>query len=104
MHLTKPKEGSIAVIGLGKAGLPLAAVIANNDITVIGIDVDKKRCDNINNGINPIPEEEGLDELIKNLGGKTLVASTKYQDAEKCTFFIVIVPLFIDENNEPDFL
>ena len=103
MHPKKSKERSIAVIGLGKAGLPLAAVIANSDITVIGIDVDKKRCDTINNGINPIPEEEGLGELIKNFGGKTLVASTKYQDAEKCTFFIVIVPLFIDQNNEPDF-
>jgi len=99
IHLNK----FIAVIGLGKAGLPLAAVIANSGLTVIGIDVDKKRCDKINNGINPIPEEEGLDDLVKNFGGKTLVASTTYQDAEKCCFFIVIVPLFIDENNKPDF-
>ena len=103
MHSKKPKEGYIAVIGLGKAGLPLAAVIANNGKPVIGIDVDEKRCDKINNGINPIPEEKGLDELVKNFGGKTLVASTTYEDAEKCTFFIVIVPLFIDENNQPDF-
>ena len=103
MHPKTLKERSIAVIGLGKAGLPLAAVIANSGSTVIGIDVDKKRCDKINNGINPIPEEEGLDALVKNYGGKRLVASTRYQDAEKCNFFIVIVPLFIDENNEPDF-
>ena len=99
----KPKEGSIAVIGLGKAGLPLAAVIAKSGIPVIGIDVDEKRCNKINNGINPILEEEGLDELVKNFGGKTLVASTTYEDAEKCSFFIVIVPLFIDEYNQPDF-
>jgi UDP-N-acetyl-D-mannosaminuronic acid dehydrogenase len=103
MRLKNHEEKSIAVIGLGKAGLPLAAVIANSGITVIGIDADKKRCDIINKGINPIPEEAGLEELIKKFGGKTLVASTEYQDAEKCKFFIVIVPLFIDQNNQPDF-
>ena len=83
MHPKTQKERSIAIIGLGKAGLPLAAVVANSGITVIGIDVDKKRCNEINNGINPIPEEEGLDELVKKYGGKRLVASTLYQDAEK---------------------
>ena len=82
MHPKTSKERSIAVIGLGKAGLPLAAVIAKSGITVIGIDVDKKRCDKINNGVNPIPEEEGLDELVKEYGGKRLVASTLYPDVE----------------------
>jgi len=101
--LNNTLDRCVAVIGLGYAGLPLAAVIANSGRSVIGIDVDKKRCGKINNGINPIPEEEGLDSLVRAYGGKTLVASTTYQDAKKCDFFIVIVPLFVDENNQPDF-
>jgi UDP-N-acetyl-D-mannosaminuronic acid dehydrogenase len=103
IHQKNFEGKTVAVVGLGKAGLPLAAVIANTGSAVLGIDVDGKRCKKINEGINPIPEEAGLEELIKKFGGKTLIASTKYQDAEKYKFFIVIVPLFIDEKNEPDF-
>ena len=93
----------ISVIGLGKAGLPLASVIADNGLKVIGVDIDKRKCDDINNGKNPIHEEMGLDELIKKHGGKNLIATTKYNDAKECDMFIVIVPLFTDENNNPDF-
>ncbi|MDK2877167.1 MAG: hypothetical protein PWQ22_1577, partial [Archaeoglobaceae archaeon] len=54
----------VAVIGLGRAGLPLAAVIADSGFEVIGVDTDERKCEMINNGINPIPEEPQLDELI----------------------------------------
>ncbi|MCX6671894.1 MAG: nucleotide sugar dehydrogenase [Euryarchaeota archaeon] len=94
---------SIAVVGLGKAGLPLAAVIAEAGLDIIGVDVDIQRCKQINNGINPIPEEPHLNELIKKHGGKKLVATSSYQDAKNCDFFIVIVPLFLDTNHRPDF-
>jgi UDP-N-acetyl-D-mannosaminuronic acid dehydrogenase len=94
---------SIAVVGLGRAGLPLAAVIADAGIDVIGIDLDEKRCKQINAGHNPIPEEAGLETLIEKYGGNNLKASTKYADAKDCNFFIVIVPLFIDEDNNADF-
>jgi len=94
---------TIAVIGLGKAGLPLAVVIAEADLDIIGVDVDVQRCKQINNGVNPIPEEPHLDELIKKHGGKKLIATSSYQDAKNCDFFIVIVPLFLDANHKPDF-
>jgi UDP-N-acetyl-D-mannosaminuronic acid dehydrogenase len=92
----------LAVIGLGKAGLPIAGVIADSGFDVIGIDIDEKKCNQINNGNNPIPEEKSLDELIKKHGGKSLFAASKYEYAKECNFFIIIVPLFIDENHEPD--
>ena len=93
----------IAVIGLGKAGLPLASIIADNGFEVIGLDIDEKRCEDINRGKNPIPEESGLDELIKDHGRKNLVATSSYEDAKGCNVFIIIVPLFTDENKNPDF-
>jgi len=86
----------IAVIGLGKAGLPIAGVIADSGFDVIGIDIDEKKCNNINSGTNPIPEEKNLDELIKKHGGKSLIASSMYEYAKDSNFFIIIVPLFID--------
>lgn len=94
---------NIAVIGLGKAGLPIAGIIADNEFNVIGIDIDEIKCDQINRGINPIKDEFGLDELITKYGGKNLIATSDYNKAKNCNFFIVIVPLFINEDHMPDF-
>ena len=93
----------IAVIGLGNAGLPLAAVVADSGIMVIGVDINEERCRQINRGENPIPEEAGLEELIKQHGGKRLVATSHFEDARGCQTFIVIVPVFVDASNNPDF-
>jgi UDP-N-acetyl-D-mannosaminuronic acid dehydrogenase len=93
----------IGIVGLGKAGLPLASVVADSGLEVIGIDIDERRCEMINEGVNPIPEEAGLDELIRIYGGKTLIATSRYEDARECTNFIIIVPLFIDEGHRPDY-
>ena len=93
----------IAVVGLGRAGLPLASVIADSGFEVIGVDVDAQKCELINNGLNPIPEEVGLTELLKKHGGKNLRAAARYEDAKDCIMFIVLVPLFVDEDHNPDF-
>src|SRR3989344_3251594 len=93
----------ISVIGLGKAGLPLAAVIADAGIKVIGVDIDGKKTDMINHGINPIPEEAGLSALVKKHGGKNLSATCdSISAAKQSTAHIVIVPLFIDPKESPE--
>jgi len=96
-------EVRVAVIGLGKAGLPLAAVIADSGVEVVGVDLDKKKCEMVNSGENPIPEESGLDELIKKYGGKLLKATPDYTEAKDCKAYIVITPLYLDENKNPEF-
>jgi UDP-N-acetyl-D-mannosaminuronic acid dehydrogenase len=93
----------IAVVGLGNAGLPLAAVIADSAIEVMGVDINDERCRMINRGQNPIQEEAGLEQLIKEHGGKRLVATPRFEDARGCRTFIVIVPVFVDSGNNPDF-
>ena len=97
------ESAKIAVIGLGNAGLPLAAVVADSGIMVMGVDINEERCRQINRGENPIPEEAGLEELIKLHGGKRLVATSHFEDARGCQTFIVIVPVFVDAGNNPDF-
>ncbi|MHC1688471.1 MAG: nucleotide sugar dehydrogenase [Methanothrix sp.] len=93
----------IAVIGLGNAGLPLAAVAADSCLAVVGVDINEERCRLINRGLNPIPEEAGLEELIAKHGGKNLVATPHFEDAADCSTFVVIVPLFVDQSFNPDF-
>jgi UDP-N-acetyl-D-mannosaminuronic acid dehydrogenase len=97
------EKAEIAVIGLGNAGLPLAAVIADRGIKVVGVDINEERCRLVNHGKNPIPEETGLDELISLHGGKGLVATADFEDARICRTFIIIVPLFVDQSFNPDF-
>ena len=96
-------SAEIAVIGLGNAGLPLAAVIADCGIAVMGVDINEGRCLAINRGDNPIAEEAGLEELLKRHGGKRLVATPRFEDAAGCRTFIVIVPVFVDASYNPDF-
>jgi len=93
---------TVAVIGLGNAGLPLAAMIADSGIDVVGVDIDADRCRLINRGENPISEEPGLQDLIGAHGGKRLLATPSFQDARGCRAFIVIVPLFVDQGYNPD--
>jgi len=96
-------SAEIAVIGLGNAGLPLAAVIADCGIAVMGVDINECRCQVINKGENPIAEEAGLEELLKRHGGKRLVATPRFEEAAGCRTFIVIVPVFVDASYNPDF-
>lgn len=93
----------IAVIGLGRAGLPLAGVIADSGLEVVGVDIDKNRCELVNKGLNPIPEEKGLGELLRKYGGKSLKATACYEEAKECNVYIVITPLLIDGDYNPDF-
>lgn len=97
-HITK-----INVIWLWKAWLPLASHIAKKWIEVIWIDIDKSRCELINNWWNPIPEEVWLAELLQKFWWKELFATSDWEQTKNWNVFIVIVPLFIDKNNNPDY-
>lgn len=94
----------VCVVGLGKVGLPLAAVMADAGIHVIGIDTNPILVNQINTKQNPIPQEPGLQELLNKHVPSNFTATTSFIEAAKNTSaFIVIVPLFIDENKNPDF-
>ncbi|MBI3034751.1 nucleotide sugar dehydrogenase [Candidatus Woesearchaeota archaeon] len=94
----------ISVVGLGKAGLPLAAVIADKGFDVLGVDLDKNKVEKINKGINPLEEEPGLKRLISSNAGSHLKAtSDPIKAAKSCNVHIIVVPLFIGKNKKPDF-
>ena len=54
----------VSVIGLGYIGLPTAAVLASNGLTVIGVDVNQNAVDIINQGKIYTVEPE-LDILVQ---------------------------------------
>ena len=84
---------NISVIGLGKLGLCLGAVLASKGFTVVGVDVDESKIALINKGESPI-YEPGLGNLIR-ANRKRLIATSDYDYAiyeSQATFIVVPTP------------
>ena len=95
----------IAVIGLGKIGLPLAAQFADSGHDVVGVDVNPATVATLNGGDEPFPGEAHLQERLERLvpSGR-LRATTDYGDAvPSADAVVVVVPLFVDADGVPDF-
>jgi len=96
----------IAVVALGKIGLPLAVQFADLGHEVVGVDVQQVVVDQVNAGVEPFPGEAHLQEKLSALvpAGK-LRATTDYADAiPGSDAVVVVVPLFVnDETWQPDF-
>lgn len=95
----------IAVVGMGKIGLPLAAQYASRGHTVVGIDVNSATVDTINAAEEPFPGEFGLAEALKTqVPSGLLRATTSYEEVIPIAdVVVVVVPLFSDDNDRPDF-
>lgn len=96
----------IAVVALGKIGLPLAVQFASKGHEVIGVDVNPHTVDLVNEGKEPFPGEAHLAEKLAELvpAGR-LRATTDYAEAiPGVDAVVVVVPLFVnDETWQPDF-
>jgi nucleotide sugar dehydrogenase len=95
----------IAVVALGKIGLPLAVQFAEKGHEVIGCDVNTGTVDLVNSGQEPFPGEAFLQEkLSKVVKSKALIATTNTTDAVgKSQVVVIVVPLFVDAQGVPDF-
>lgn len=89
----------ICVLGLGYIGLPTAAMFASNGHDIIGVDVNKKVVDALNQG-EVIIEEPYLDVMVREVvaSGK-LRASTKPEQAD---VYIIAVPTPINKDKTAD--
>ncbi len=90
------KEATLAVIGLGYVGLPIALEFAKK-IKVIGFDINPKRIDMMKQKIDPSDELES-----KDFDNADIEFTANIEDLKKATFFIVAVPTPIDESRLPD--
>jgi len=96
----------IAVVALGKIGLPLAVQFASKGHDVVGVDVNVALVDSVNRGVEPFPGEAQLQEkLTAALEAGRLRATTDYAEAiPGADAVVVVVPLFVNEETaEPEF-
>jgi len=95
----------IAVVALGKIGLPLAVQFAKKGHHVIGCDVNQKTVDLVNAGTEPFPGEDHLAQFLgETVKSGHLTATTDTTAAvSESDAVVIVVPLFVDEEGIPDF-
>src|ERR1700730_16321472 len=81
----------VNVVGLGKLGAPLAAVLASRGFSVIGLDVNKTLVDALNAGRMPIIEPQ-LNELIAANRARLTATMDANEAVAKSDASFVIVP------------
>ena len=90
------REASLAVIGLGYVGLPIALEFAKK-IDVIGFDISQERIELMKQKIDP------SNELISNdFENCSIQFTSDLTELKKASFFIIAVPTPIDDANLPD--
>ncbi len=98
---------TLAIIGLGYVGLPLAVAFAKK-YKVIGFDINLKRIEELNKGIDRTLEvsEEELKSVLpkynKLLIANHLSLTTNLEDIKEANIYIVTVPTPIDKHKNPD--
>jgi nucleotide sugar dehydrogenase len=98
-------SGTVAVVGAGKMGLPLAAVFAGHGWDVIAVDVQQSVVDAINAGRSHVAEEPGLAELVAaaHAAGSLRATSDGAQAAHEADVVVLIVPVMLDDEQQPDY-
>jgi UDP-N-acetyl-D-glucosamine dehydrogenase len=92
---------SIAIIGLGYVGLPLALQFARSGAQVIGLDIDAAKVDAINAGRSYIQHIPAAVVLEQSSAGR-LTASTDFARVREVAAVIICVPTPLNKNREPD--
>lgn len=99
METMSKQHNKIAMVGLGYIGLPTAAIMASRGLQVIGIDVNQKTVDTINQGKVHIVEPD-LDIVVRSVVTTgNLKATTQ---AEPADAFLIAVPTPFKGDHKPD--
>ncbi|RFN60029.1 nucleotide sugar dehydrogenase [Marixanthomonas ophiurae] len=93
---------TIAIIGLGYVGLPLAVAFASK-YKVIGLDINEERISEIQKGKDTTQEvsEANLQAVLNKKGTTGLSVTSKPKDISEATVYIVTVPTPTNKYNQP---
>lgn len=97
----RTRAAKIGIMGLGYVGLPLAVAFAKKSFEVTGFDVDKKRIQDIQNGISYISDVDSRDVLELRRSNK-LSAVASFDLLKEMDVIIICVPTPLRKSREPD--
>lgn len=93
----------IVVVGLGYVGLTVALALAETNVNVVGVDINKDKVERLSKGRSPL-FETGLDEILtnrigRNLSFKTSIPSQNRGFGQSITY-ILCLPTPLNENTK----
>ena len=91
------KAESLALVGLGYVGMPIAVAFARKGLNVIGFDLNKEKIELYKNGIDPT-KEVGDEVIIQT----TVQFTADEKELQKAKFIIVAVPTPVNTDHTPD--
>lgn len=97
----KNKTAIVGVVGLGYVGLPIAMELVESGYKVIGIDVDKKKVSQLNEGksyILDVPEVQVKQAVQSDL----FKATDDFEKISRLDAVFICVPTPLNDNQEPD--
>lgn len=92
---------TLAIIGQGYVGLPLAMAAVDAGWTVIGIDNLQTKVLQINSGSSPV-EDVSNKQLQAALSSSKYKATTDFSEVAQATVIAICVPTPLNEKREPD--
>ncbi len=92
---------TIAIIGLGYVGLPLALQFARSGVRVLGLDIDAKKVSALNAGRSYI-KHISAGEIKKLVCDGKFSASTDFAEIKKVAAILICVPTPLKKNRAPD--
>ena len=95
------RTASIAVIGLGYVGLPLAVELAMAGFTVIGIEKNEEKAEAVNRGETYIPDVSA-EEIREAVEAGRLRATTDFSVVADCDIVNICVPTPLNKTRDPD--
>ena len=91
----------IGVIGLGYVGFPLACLFAKK-YPVIGYDINKRRIEDINAGVDSTNEVTA--DALQSALANGMVCTYQLDDLRKCNVYVVAIPTPVDDFYNPELL
>jgi len=92
---------TIAIVGLGYVGLPLALQFARSGVRVIGLDIDIAKVEAINQGRSYI-QHIATAAVAEQVQAGRVAASTDFARVREVAAVIICVPTPLNKNREPD--
>lgn len=98
-----PRQNSktLAIVGQGYVGLPLAMAAVDSGWNVIGIDNSEERVNQINAGSSPV-EDVPNSILVAALAEEKYRITTDYSQVSEATVITICVPTPLDHDRKPD--
>ena len=99
--MSPQKSQTLAIIGQGYVGLPLAMAAVDAGWTIIGVDNFEAKVAQINSGSSPV-EDISDEQLQAAIAKGAYKATIDFSTVSQASVIIICVPTPLDEKREPD--